>query len=49
MIVGKEDLIGADGEKYYANEPIYVKASFAQDTPYTGELFSMMLTLTITL
>ena len=42
MIVGKEDLIGADGEKYYANEPITVKASFAQDTPHTGEIISWM-------
>ena len=38
MIVGKEDLIGKDGEKYYANESIPVRASFAQDTPYTGDI-----------
>ena len=37
MIVGKVDLIGEKGTKYYADESISVKASFANDTPHTGD------------
>ena len=37
MVVTREELIGADGRKFYSNGPITVTASSDSDQPYQGK------------
>ena len=37
MVVTREELLGADGRKFYSNGPITVTASSDSDQPYQGK------------
>ena len=39
MIVSKKDLIGDDGEKWYANEDVEVQASSISCAPYNSKMY----------
>ena len=42
MVVTREELIGADGGKYYFQIPITVTASSDSDQPYQGKLLGCL-------
>ena len=47
LVVSKEELIGADGGKLYANAPVTVIASSASCEPYQGDYLNFNISLYI--
>ena len=42
LVVSREELIGADGDKLYANAPVTVIASSASCEPYQGDYLNLI-------